>query len=129
MADEPDQITIQHVLVSFKETAVQADRSRDEAESLAGQLLERARGGEDFAAMVVEHSDDPVQPGDEEPGVYRLLNRNGGVPTIGVGTDSLAEFFVQRGATDQDNVVVAHSVGDHRIDDDLHVRHGGGQQR
>ena len=62
------------MLVSFKETAVQADRTKEEAEALAGELLEKARGGADFDALVREHSDDPVQPDDPEPGVYRLLN-------------------------------------------------------
>ena len=71
---EPERITIQHVLVSFKETPVQADRTKEEAEALAGNLLEQARGGADFDALVREHSDDPVQPDDPEPGVYRLLN-------------------------------------------------------
>lgn len=71
---EPERITIQHVLVSFKETPVQADRSKEEAETLAGQLLEQARDGADFDALVREHSDDPVQPDDPAPGVYKLLN-------------------------------------------------------
>jgi parvulin-like peptidyl-prolyl isomerase len=71
---EPERITIQHVLVSFKETPVQADRTKEEAESLAGTLLEQARGGADFDALVREHSDDPVEADDPEPGVYRLIN-------------------------------------------------------
>lgn len=71
---EPERIEIQHVLVSFKETPVGAERTKDEALALAGELLERAKGGEDFAAMVHEFSDDPVQEGDPKPGVYKLLN-------------------------------------------------------
>ena len=71
---EPDRITIQHVLISFKETAVQADRSKEAAEILAAEVLEMARGGTDFAALVRDHSDDPIAPDDPQPGVYRLLN-------------------------------------------------------
>lgn len=71
---EPDRIEIQHVLVSFKETPVGVERTKDEAQTLAAELFERAKGGEDFAAMVFEHSDDPVQEGDPKPGVYKLLN-------------------------------------------------------
>jgi len=74
MADEPDRITIQHVLVSFDETPVQAKRSREEAEALAQAVLERAQGGEDFVALVREHSDDPIQESDPQPGTYSLLN-------------------------------------------------------
>ena len=78
MADEPERITIQHVLVSFKDTPVQADRSKEDAEALAAQLLERARGGEDFVALVREFSDDPIQEDDPQPGTYSLINH--GVP-------------------------------------------------
>ncbi|MFK5955325.1 MAG: peptidylprolyl isomerase [Planctomycetota bacterium] len=71
---EPERIEIQHVLVSFKETQVAADRTREEAEALAAQLLERAKGGEDFTAMVREFSDDPVHEEDPSPGVYKMIN-------------------------------------------------------
>ncbi|MDA0667388.1 MAG: peptidylprolyl isomerase [Planctomycetota bacterium] len=71
---EPDCIEIQHVLVSFKETPVAADRTREEAEALAAQLLERAKGGDDFTAMVREFSDDPVHEEDPSPGVYKMIN-------------------------------------------------------
>lgn len=71
---EPDRVLIQHVLVSFRETPVQAARSRAEAEALARALLDRARGGEDFAALVREHSDDPCAPDDPRPGCYLVLN-------------------------------------------------------
>lgn len=69
-----DRIEIQHILVSFKETPVQAKRSKDEAESLATQLLERARTESDFTALVREFSDDPISEDDPKPGVYKLLN-------------------------------------------------------
>lgn len=71
---EPDRITIQHVLISFKETAVQADRTKEDAEALATEVLEMARSGADFATLVRDHSDDPVEPDDPQPGVYKLLN-------------------------------------------------------
>ena len=73
-APEPDKITIQHCLVSFKETPVEADRSKEDAEALAAKVLERARGGEDFNALVREFSDDPSPEGDPQPGTYHMLN-------------------------------------------------------
>lgn len=76
LGGEPPTVLVQHVLVSFQGVrGLDAKRSREEAEALAGQILERARAGESFQALVLEHSDDPVQPGDETPGVYRLNNR------------------------------------------------------
>ena len=74
MADEPDRITIQHVLVSFDDTPVQAKRSRTDAEELAQEVLKRAQGGEDFVALVRNFSDDPIQDDDPQPGTYSLLN-------------------------------------------------------
>lgn len=71
---EINRIEIQHILVSFDDTPVQAQRTKDEAKVIASNLLEQAKAAEDFAAMVLEHSDDPVREGDPSPGVYRLLN-------------------------------------------------------
>lgn len=41
---------------------------------MAKSVLERARKGEDFADLIREHSDDPIQDGDPTPGTYSLLN-------------------------------------------------------
>jgi cyclophilin family peptidyl-prolyl cis-trans isomerase len=71
---EPADITVQHVLISFRETPVKADRSKEEAEALANEILKRARDGEDFGALVKEYSDDNINPKDALPGSYRMLN-------------------------------------------------------
>jgi hypothetical protein len=71
---EPERVLIQHVLISFRETPVRAERSRDEAAALARELLARARAGEDFASLVRAHSDDPCAAGDPRPGSYLVLN-------------------------------------------------------
>lgn len=73
---EPREIKIQHVLISFADAPTEATRSQGEAEQLATQVLEQARSTEEFADLVHEHSDDPVRPGDDSPGVYRLLNHD-----------------------------------------------------
>jgi cyclophilin family peptidyl-prolyl cis-trans isomerase len=73
---EPARVVVQHVLIAFKGAPrINAQRSREEAEALANQVLERARAGEDFAAMARELSDDKAQPEDDTPGVYILRNR------------------------------------------------------
>jgi parvulin-like peptidyl-prolyl isomerase len=76
MAQEPDRILLQHVLISFRETPVEAPRSRTEAESLAQEILQRALGGEDFSELVRGFSDDVSQEGAARPGTFLVLNHN-----------------------------------------------------
>jgi len=68
---EPDRVVVQHILVSFsgKLPGKTIGRTQDEARTLAGQILDRARRGEDFDALVKRYTEDQV------PGVYRLFNR------------------------------------------------------
>jgi len=86
---EPDRVLIQHVLVSFLETPAQVSRTRDEARARAGELLERARAGEDFDALTRKHSDDPCDPDDPAPGRYLVLNH-------GVATDGGFERLIDQ---------------------------------
>ncbi len=78
LGGEAEIIEVQHVLVSFKETRVAAPRTKEEALVLAQQVLAKAQAGEDFTALVKAHTDDPINPADELPGVYRMVN-NGAV--------------------------------------------------
>ena len=67
---EPDRITVQHILISFKGSIPKPSvtRTREEAESLAHEILERAKQGEDFDALVKEYTDD------QHPGIYKMAN-------------------------------------------------------
>jgi parvulin-like peptidyl-prolyl isomerase len=68
---EPDRVTVQHILIAFKGSIPDAKvaRSQAEAETLANQILERARGGtEDFDALVKTYTDDQF------PGIYSMSN-------------------------------------------------------
>lgn len=57
--DEPDRVTVQHILIGFKKTiGKKLERTKAEARTLAAELLERAEKGEDFEALVKEYSDD-----------------------------------------------------------------------
>lgn len=64
----PAHITVQHILIGFAGSVPGKGitRSRDEAKTLAYQILDRAKKGEDFDALVTQYTDD--QP----PGVYRM---------------------------------------------------------
>jgi foldase protein PrsA len=85
---EPDRIQVAHVLISFAGAGTEATRSKAEAEKLAGDVLARAKKGEDFHKLIKELSDDS---GD---GIYGLANakvppkageypRQGMVPAFG----------------------------------------------
>jgi hypothetical protein len=65
---EPDHVVVAHVLVSFKGTKTKATRSQFEAEKLAGEILAKARKGDDFNKLMRDYSDDPGE------GVYGMAN-------------------------------------------------------
>ena len=97
-APVPDRVVVQHILVSFGDAipGKKIARTRDEARALAEQLLERARKGEDFDALVKQYTDD------QHPGIYAMFNtglsprtrdeypRQGMVPCFGDLSFSLA---------------------------------------
>jgi hypothetical protein len=68
-AGEPSRIVVQHLLISFhgKLPGKNVERSQAEAKELAEQLLARARGGEDFGALVKQYTDD------QAPGLYTMV--------------------------------------------------------
>ncbi|HZL85209.1 MAG TPA: peptidylprolyl isomerase [Candidatus Krumholzibacteria bacterium] len=81
-ADVPvtEQLWVRHILVRYSGSQgaiMSKPRSRASADSLAHALLKRARGGEDFAALAKQYSDDPsaadggliepLQPDDAPP--------------------------------------------------------------
>lgn len=70
-ADEPDHIAVQHILIAFKGSIPKptVTRSKEEAKTLAQEVFERAKKGEDFDALVKEYTDD------EYPGIYRMSNK------------------------------------------------------
>ena len=75
LGDAPERIIIQHILVSM--AGVQgtgATRTQEEAAALAQQIVDRARGGEDFGALVQELTDDTASKTTDPPGSYRMLN-------------------------------------------------------
>ena len=65
-------VKVQHVLVAFvgAKRGSESKRTFEEARTKAEQLLQQARGGADFAALVKENSDD------DGPGIYTLAQDN-----------------------------------------------------
>lgn len=65
---EPQHVEVQHILIGFTGSVrgKPITRTKEEARTLAYQLLERARAGEDFDALVRQYTDD--QP----PGIYGM---------------------------------------------------------
>src|SRR5881628_3682843 len=67
---EPDHVVVQHVLIGFQGSVPGKNitRSKDEAKKLADEILQRARKGEDFDALVKQYTDDAP------PGRYGMSN-------------------------------------------------------
>lgn len=60
---EPAVVEVKHVLIAFKGIeGIEATRSREEAESLAYEVLGRARKGEEFETLMALSDDKPGQP-------------------------------------------------------------------
>jgi ABC-type enterochelin transport system substrate-binding protein len=70
-SQEPTRVTVQHILISFGgaiPSKPELTRTLPEAETLAKEILERAKKGEDFDALVKEYTDD------SHPGIYSMHN-------------------------------------------------------
>jgi hypothetical protein len=67
---EPDHIKVQHCLIAFKGTLPKPGltRTREEAKTLAYEILEKVRKGEDFPALIKQYTDDSF------PGIYAMAN-------------------------------------------------------
>ncbi len=66
---EPQRVQVQHILIAFAGSGTRATRTKDEAKKLAYEVLERARQGEDFDALVKQYTDD------SPPGIYGMSGR------------------------------------------------------
>ena len=69
--NEPERIQVQHILIGFSGSVPgkRITRSKDEARTLAYDILEKAKAGEDYDALVKKHTDD------SPPGIYGMSNR------------------------------------------------------
>ena len=86
-SDGPERVTVQHILIAFKGSIPndpKVTRSKEDAERLALQVFERAKAGEDFAAMVKMYTND------EYPGIYKMTN-------TGIAPDRSKQEFSRTG--------------------------------
>jgi len=76
-AGQDDHITVQHILIGFKDAVgfqgqgapgKAGTRTQEDARKLAYELLDRVKAGEDFEKLMKEHSDDTG------PGTYGMAN-------------------------------------------------------
>jgi foldase protein PrsA len=67
---EADYIRVQHILIGFLGSipGKSIERSREESQVLAQDVLKRAKAGEDYDALVQEYTDDSA------PGYYWMAN-------------------------------------------------------
>jgi len=67
----PQHVQVQHILIGFSGSVPgkAISRSKDEAKTLAYQILERARKGEDFDELVRQYTDD------SPPGIYGMSEK------------------------------------------------------
>ncbi|MDB5080700.1 MAG: prsA [Chloroflexi bacterium] len=66
--NEPEHIQVQHILIAFAGSGTGAKRSKEEARTLAYDLLKQAQEGGDFDALVKQYTDD------SPPGIYGMSN-------------------------------------------------------
>lgn len=71
MSAEDKHIQVQHILIGFKGSlpGKNVDRTQEQAEKLAKEVLAKAQGGGDYDALVKQYTDDSA------PGVYGMSNR------------------------------------------------------
>ena len=68
---EPQHVQVQHILIGFQGSipGKGITRSKDEAKKLAYEILDRARKGEDFDALVRQYTED------SPPGIYGMSGK------------------------------------------------------
>ena len=87
---EPVYIKVQHCLISFegKLEGKSVTRTQAEAEQLALELFEKAKGGADFGEIVAEFTDDAP------PGIYQVANE--GYPAAMTWNDLAKKVFLRK---------------------------------
>jgi len=76
--EDQRSLTVAHILLSFDSEADDIEANRTEVFEKAEEILERIQGGESFAALVVEYSQDPGSV--ENDGEYIITRNTNFVP-------------------------------------------------
>ena len=100
-AGQPQHITVQHILIGFKDAVgfqgsappKAAARTQEEAKTLAYQVLDMAKSGQDYDQLVAKYTDD------QAPGIYKMSN-SGVTPATGeFSRDGMVPAFGNVGFT------------------------------
>ena len=95
------RVKVQHVLIGFQKAPGFSGRPvppralkrhQPAAEKLANEVYSRAKGGFDFTSLVKTYSDDQIQPGTTEPGVYVLVDGRPAGPGEALRSDMVKGF-------------------------------------
>lgn len=86
---EPRFVTVQHILIGYRGSVrgKNITRTKEEAATLAADILKRAKAGEDFDKLVREYTDD------SPPGIYKMSNRGVPAPPGGYSRDGMVAAF------------------------------------
>ncbi len=86
---EPDRIQVQHILIGYQGSVSgkRITRSKEEARTLAYDLLKQAQEGTDFDDLVRRHTDD------SPPGIYSMANRGVSAGKGEYGRDGMVGAF------------------------------------
>lgn len=69
-SEQPQRIQVQHILIGFQGSlpGKPVNRTKEQAEKLAQEILDKVKKGGDFDALVKEYTDDRA------PGIYGMSN-------------------------------------------------------
>ena len=103
--NEPEHIQVQHILIGFSGSVPgkRITRTQEEARTLAYDILEKAKAGEDYDALVRKHTDD------SPPGIYGMSNRGARPGSNEYERDGMVPAF--------GNVGIALEVGEYGVAD------------
>ncbi len=111
-AGQPDHVTVQHILIGFKDAIGfqgnpppgATNRTEEQAKTLAYDIFNRAKNGEDFDQLVSQYTDN------SPPGIYSMSN-------IGIQPTSADEYPREGMVAAFGNIGFALQVGEIGIAD------------
>ena len=82
-ADEPEHITVDHILIGVKSARTLIPRTEDQGRKLAENIIERLNAGGDWDKLKAAYSEDPADKRRPRGGPYKMANT--GVSPSGAG--------------------------------------------
>jgi hypothetical protein len=73
-ADEPEHITVDHILIGVKSARTLIPRTEDQGRKLAEDIIERLNAGADWDKLKSAYSEDPPEKRRPRGGPYNMAN-------------------------------------------------------